>query len=188
MSSVRSVDSDDPTAMLYLGVARKSAAVPTDVARGGASPAGTGCCCAARVSLSGGSCAACLAAIAIWAPIPRSIRRKAGFSCGNERQLPREPGLIPKGPPHVAQGTLDLIQPSLGRIVPAESGEAQLQAVSHFLSQLAVLAGANGADFARHHDVAVKIGVPSHRALRAASCLESRGQERAFEAAARFPH
>eukprot|EP00972_Heterocapsa_arctica_P018561 2742242-Heterocapsa_arctica.AAC.1 len=79
MSSVRSVDADNPTTVRYLGVARSSAAVPIVVVGSGASPAGAGSCGAARVSRSGGPCPACLAAIAIWAPIPRSIRRNAWF-------------------------------------------------------------------------------------------------------------
>eukprot|EP00972_Heterocapsa_arctica_P046232 6821218-Heterocapsa_arctica.AAC.1 len=80
MSSVRSVDAEDPTTMRYLGVARSNADVPKVAVGGGASPAEAGGCGAARMGGSGGPCAACLAAIAIWAPIPSSIRRNAGFS------------------------------------------------------------------------------------------------------------
>eukprot|EP00972_Heterocapsa_arctica_P013455 1981721-Heterocapsa_arctica.AAC.1 len=80
MSSVWSVDADDPAAMRYLGVARGANVVPhVDVGSGGplGEVDGGG---APPLGGAGGRCAACLAAIEICVPIPSSIRRNAGFS------------------------------------------------------------------------------------------------------------
>eukprot|EP00972_Heterocapsa_arctica_P059436 8763465-Heterocapsa_arctica.AAC.1 len=66
--------------MLYLGVARSRAAFPTGVSKAGAFSTGAAWGSVACTRLAGGSGTACLAAIAIWAPIPNSMRRNAGLS------------------------------------------------------------------------------------------------------------
>eukprot|EP00972_Heterocapsa_arctica_P019862 2932049-Heterocapsa_arctica.AAC.1 len=65
MSSLKSVDAEEPAAFRYLGVARSNAAVPQASAGVGTSPAAGSSCGAAWKFGSGGPCAACLAAIAI---------------------------------------------------------------------------------------------------------------------------
>eukprot|EP00972_Heterocapsa_arctica_P010580 1553317-Heterocapsa_arctica.AAC.1 len=65
MSSVKSAESDDPTAMLYLGVARSRAAFRTGASKAGAFSAGAAWGSVACRRLAGGPGTACLAVIAI---------------------------------------------------------------------------------------------------------------------------
>eukprot|EP00972_Heterocapsa_arctica_P038661 5697673-Heterocapsa_arctica.AAC.1 len=86
-------------------------------------------------------------------PLAAGACARLSKSCGHEGLNPRLPDPFPIGPSHATHGPSGPDQPLLGHANPAKLGKAKLQAASRFFSHSVVLADANVAELARHHNV-----------------------------------